>query len=461
MKKDESVGQTVIETVVKRELCVGCGICAGLCPFKNLKMIFNHYGEYTPTYTRDKCEKRCNICLEVCPFSSSKYNEYSIARERYGQEEEVNYQPETGYFLKSYAGHVENKERRLESASGGLATWFLNELLKQKIVDRVICVTPEDSIGKLFKFISTDNIETVYASSKSCYYPVELSSILKEIKDSEFKYAIIGLPCFIKGLRLAMMQIPSLNDHIRLLVGLVCGHAVSRFFAEYLCALAGGDPDSLKRARFRIKDSERAANDFGFRFECAKGQLRDGLIYWSEGMGDAWSRGYFKLNACDYCDDIFAELADIVFMDAWLDGYIQDPRGNNLVVVRTKQAERILNTGVKEGNIYLETVPIEHVKKSQEAVISLKREELAKRLFIKATSDGEVIKKRVEPASTRFLEMLQIRIRKKVTDKSKRQFSKRKRRKEISRFQRELFLLEFALRVVNHLVYRFEAKAQN
>jgi len=71
------------------------------------------------------------------------------------------------------------------------------------------------------------------------------------------------------------------------------------------------------------------ANDFGFSFNCTKGNIKSGTVFWKEGMREVWTNGFFKLNACNFCDDIFAELADVVFMDAWIDPYIYDSKGTN------------------------------------------------------------------------------------------------------------------------------------
>lgn len=38
--------------------------------------------------------------------------------------------------------------------------------------------------------------------------------------------------------------------------------------------------------------------------------------------------------ACDFCDDVFAETADIALGDAWLPEYVQDGNGTNVVVTR-------------------------------------------------------------------------------------------------------------------------------
>ena len=62
---------------------------------------------------------------------------------------------------------------------------------------------------------------------------------------------------------------------------------------------------------------------------------------------------YFKLNPCNYCDDVFAELADVVFMDAWLPKYSKDPLGHSLVINRNKAFTFIFNQISKSQDIYL------------------------------------------------------------------------------------------------------------
>ena len=43
-----------------------------------------------------------------------------------------------------------------------------------------------------------------------------------------------------------------------------------------------------------------------------------------------WHYQYFKHNACNFCDDVFGETADITFMDAWLPEYVRDYKGTSL-----------------------------------------------------------------------------------------------------------------------------------
>lgn len=38
--------QSVITNVVRHDLCIGCGLCAALCPQEALEMAWNQHGEY-------------------------------------------------------------------------------------------------------------------------------------------------------------------------------------------------------------------------------------------------------------------------------------------------------------------------------------------------------------------------------------------------------------------------------
>jgi len=277
-------------------------------------------------------------------------------------------------------GYSNVKEQRAQGASGGVATWLLETLLDQHIVDRVICVGATAEAGKLFQFNVCATSQEIQASSRSCYYPVELSAVVRYVLENEGRYAITGVPCFIKGLRLAMERFPKLRRRIVFLVGTVCAQTQSKLYAEQLCKIRGGDPGSLVKATFRIKDPGRPANDYGFGFECEQGAVRAGSIFFKEGLGEVWLNGYFTPNACHYCDDIFAETADVTFMDAWLPDYQKDPQGHSLILARTPAIADLLRQGAQSQELALTPVPIEALIRSQAGGITRKRKILALRM---------------------------------------------------------------------------------
>jgi coenzyme F420-reducing hydrogenase beta subunit len=391
--------RNVCEVIVKNDFCVGCGICAGICPVHVLEMKLNKYGEYQPVEIKKGCLPKCDLCFRGCPFWNQVDNEDSLAKGAFGNESVIKHRNETGYYIDSFVGYSKVDGHRANGASGGMATWLLETLFTEGFVDHIICVTHNPEPGKLYKFSVINSIEEIRSASRSCYYPVELSAVIDYILTHEGQYAIIGLPCFLKGIRLASRTSVKLKRRITYLLGLVCGQLKSTFFSQYLCALRGGDPKSMDYCQFRIKDSEREANDFGFSFNCTKGNIKSGTVFWKEGMREVWTNGFFKLNACNFCDDIFAELADVVFMDAWIDPYIYDSKGTNIVLCRNKNLSEIFSSGKTNGNIHFDDLPIEKVIKSQQAVIDIKRKQLAQRLRLSKMVDQKYFpQKRIKPS---------------------------------------------------------------
>ena len=93
-------------------------------------------------------------------------------------------------------------EHRPTSASGGVATWLLETLLSNDIVDHVICVAPTGDPERLFEFKVFSTPNEVRTGAGSAYYPIEMSAAIREVLETPGRYAIVGLPCFIKAVRL-------------------------------------------------------------------------------------------------------------------------------------------------------------------------------------------------------------------------------------------------------------------
>lgn len=365
--------RNVCDVIVKNDLCIGCGLCTAICPPKVLRMEFNDLGEYQAIEYKEGCLPNCNLCLEVCPFWDRNENEDGLGNSLFGHEPKMLHQPETGYYLQGFAGYVQVEPYREIGASGGVATWLLENLLTRGMVDYVVCVGSQSNPNQMFKFVVCHTPEEVRAASRSCYYPVELSEVIQYILNNDGRYAVTGLPCFVKGMRLAMRRIPKLRRRIVVICGLVCSQTQSKHYTEYLCKIKGGDPTSLEEVTFRIKDPARPANDYGFRFRSKAGRVKEGSIFFKEGMGELWLNGYFTPTACLFCDDVFAETADITFMDAWLPQYQQDPKGHNLVLVRSKSMLDVLQIGIAAEDLNLKPIGVHEIIKSQQGGLKRKR----------------------------------------------------------------------------------------
>lgn len=374
----------VLKEVVAKGWCVGCGMCAAVCPKNRLEMRWNDRGEYNPT-ERDgcaACNEKCNVCYSVCPAHGNTKNETEIGQQWYGDVEGIEYRAETGFHLASYLGYANRDHLRENGASGGMATWTLETLLESGEVDAVAAVGRTTNPEKFFEFRICNTVEEVRQCSRSAYYPVETSQIIRHILEHEGRYAIIGLPCVCKAIRLAQEKIPKLKKRIRYVLGLTCGHSCSRYFSEYLCALGHGNPYDMREIAFRRKDDpSQPASNHGMNFRTGEGTSeRSGCVRMQHGMGFAYVNGYFQIRGCFYCDDVFAECADATFMDAWLPEYSVQTEGHSILIVRDLRLKERYDTAIDSG-LAIKSLSIDQTIQSQQGVLERKRCQLAKCLI--------------------------------------------------------------------------------
>ena len=383
-----------VDFIVKNDYCIGCGVCAGICPSNNLHMDWSNRGELVP-YSKDSCRENCSMCLGICPFYNHNINQDNIAEDLFSTIPDINYNKNTGYYIECYIGYKKSERDRLRCASGGAATSFLSSLLTENIVDRIIAVGFSNDPDRMFKYKILKSCDEVNLCAGSAYYPVEISEILKIILDekSEDKYAVIALPCVAFSLRLAMKKIPKLNQKIKLIASLTCGQLQNRFNAELMALESGILVEKLSKIEFRKKDKGMPASNF-LQIAIDKEGI-EGIPFPNQELPfHLWNFQYFKHNACNFCDDIFGEVADVTFMDAWLPEYGKEYRGTSMIIARTSLVKRLLE---KYDGLYLKNIDFNLIIKSQRGVINKKRVLLKGRLYKKDRSNSWYPKKRVEP----------------------------------------------------------------
>ena len=351
----------VIDIIVKNELCIGCGICVYSCPSNALKMTWNENGLIIPEQISE-CSLEGN-CLSVCPFNpwpdKEIRTENEIADIFLTNTEQKH--PKIGHYNNIYAGY--SKQFRLEGSSGGIATYILTKLLDLGIVDHVISVRESKKQNNYYEYTISHSKEELLKTSKTKYYPVTLGDVMPKVKELKGKVAIVGVGCFIKAIRLAQYKEPELKEKIPFLVGIICGGVKSKFFTEYLSEKAGVTISNIQQPKYRIKDLNSTAGDYSFGcYNKSDGQLK--TIKMRE-IGDMWGTGMFKANACDFCDDVTTELADISLGDAWINPYFKDGKGTNILVTRSSLAQNLINQGIQTGELVLNELPLETFMDSQ------------------------------------------------------------------------------------------------
>lgn len=401
----------LLETVIEGGYCVGCGACAAISG-SPMKMKLDTEQKLQATIdTSTPSTFSSHAIMSVCPFSSQSLNEDQISQELFSHNGQ--YHQQIGYYLNTYAGYVAEDDYRDRGSSGGMGTWIVTNLLSQGLVDGVIHIhqrhpSPDDP--RLFHYQLSTTVEQVRNGAKSRYYPVEISEVMQLIREQPGRYVIVGIPCFIKAVRLLMRQDQLLAERIKFCVGLICGHLKSTRFAEMLAWQCGIEPNHLLAIDFRKKLPDANANRYGIE---VTGLQIDQIVTHSSPVydlyGTDWGLGFFKYKACDYCDDVVAETADVTVGDAWLPQYVKDSQGTNVVIVRHPIIQKIIECAMTEGKLHMDQISANEAAQSQKSGFQHRREGLAYRLYLTEQQGDWYPQKRVKPSASHLNKNLQAR----------------------------------------------------
>ncbi len=385
--------------VINGGYCIGCGACAVVAP-DHIQICEGPEWQYQAKIDPSIPQELLSTATMVCPFTNQGPNEDILASELY-ECNETSFTDVIGFYRKLYTGHVAEGSFREKCTSGGIITWTLTQLLKRGMVDSIIHVKRDSGSEKLFSYGISSTEEEVLAGAKSRYYPVTLAGVLTVVKANPGRYALVGPPCFIKSARKLEAIDPALKKNILFHIGIVCGHLKTKAFTDLFGWQVGIHPGEVRDIDFRVKLPEQRSCDYGVRVTGPDG-VESQLIA-RECFGTNWGHNFFKYEACDYCDDIFSETADLTVGDAWLQEFFSESRGTSVVVVRSSALNQILDEGVLAGQLSLQESSVDQICRSQAGGIRHRRQGLQYRLYIKSKRKRWVPQKRVPESKPQLI----------------------------------------------------------
>ncbi|WP_298582726.1 Coenzyme F420 hydrogenase/dehydrogenase, beta subunit C-terminal domain [uncultured Kocuria sp.] len=380
-----------ISKVVANDCCIGCGGC-GVSTGGGAKVFFNEIGLFQADVHGMEPDSLA-IASQVCPWADESEDETAMAARLFdpalAKDERI------GMYRSTMAARVVEQERVEGSSSGGMTSWVAQRLLEEGLVDGVIHVGGAAG-DKLFEYRVSTTVDEIITHRKSMYYSVSFAEVLESIRGDGRRYAFVGIPCFVKAVRSLAEIDATLQEQIIYYLGLVCGHLKSSAYAESMAWQLGVEPDAIGQVDFRIKNPKAGSRGYQFGVR-AIGEDNYKTSSPMELVGGSWGHSVFQPNACNFCDDIYAETADVVFADAWLPKYEADWRGHNIVVTRNEVIDEIISNGFTSGLLEVEPLEVDAVAKAQAGNYRHRRLGLRARLMDDIKSGRWVPRKRVIP----------------------------------------------------------------
>ena len=406
-----------IKEVIDNDYCIGCGTCVAIAPETFETYLDFKTGQIKAKYKTQSNHQDWAHADGVCPFSSASLNEDEIAGiYKYNG---VKYNERIGHYQSIYVSRVSDSNIYKKASSGGIIRWLLKTLLNEGNVSSVICVVPGEG-RSLFKYAILNSVDDVINSATSSYYPIEWSDILSIVEKIEKPIAITGLPCFIKALK-NYIRVKGLKQSHFITIGLICGHLKSTFYAFMLAEQLNIRPSDLRSINFRKKIPNTLANNKGVAVSSTQNNSKEGVVTTVKQLfGTDYGFGLFKYKACDFCDDVFAETADVVVGDAWIPKYLN--QGNSLIVTRSSLIDGLIREYTKKGELFTDSVTEIEAISSQDAGLRHRKDTISYRLYLEKKKKKKWVPLKRSYAHNRFsirtklIQRLRILAREKSTE---------------------------------------------
>lgn len=200
--------------------------------------------------------------------------------------------------------------------------------------------------------------DEIISAAKSKYCPVPANIALKEILKEEGKFAVVGLPCHIHGIRKAEAVNKKLKEKIALHLGILCGHSDTFSETEFIL-----QKYAIKKEHVVQLDYRGQGWPGSMSIHLRNGMVRS--IPYEEYINLHGLR-FFMPGRCNLCADSISKLSDITFMDAWLPEIVaQDNTGKSIIVSRTRAGEALCQSAKLKRVIELEEITSNKVAQSQ------------------------------------------------------------------------------------------------
>lgn len=313
------MGCNTVKYITNNNLCCGCGMCKGICPRDCISWVYKD-GLYLPHIDETKCIN-CGLCKSVCPGFGHIYEPKKNAAETI-----------VGNVTACFNAWSKNSNLRHVSASGGVVSAMVRELLELGSYDGAFCLDSYDYHSRLrTRLYTAEEVSACWETSnapKSRYLPVSHENAVKYMKEhGNARLVFVGTSCAVRGLQAAVKKL-NLDRSQYLFIGLFCDKVFNYNVLSYFeDTYASGR--KVKALHFKNKESGGWPGNMKFYPDM-------GEPFYVPLEERAKAKSYFMPECCLYCVDKLNVCADISLGDNYT-GIDASPLGSNSVIVRTQE----------------------------------------------------------------------------------------------------------------------------
>jgi len=304
----------------------------------------------------------CGLCRKVCPGAEVDFaglNSQFIGEKHPGDI--------LGSFRTCWYAHANDLDIRYRAASGGVATTLLLHALDAGAIDGAVVTRMSAANPLQTESILTHKRNEIRSCRGSKYCPSSLGHALREAAAADGRFAVVGLPCQIHGVRKWQAVSSRMREKFPLLFGIFCCNNNTGHGTIFFLKKQGIDPKDVAEIRYRGKGwpgviTVRLRNGSVLLF-------RRGTTEPSPTRRRVLSSAFhfdFMMRRCLLCADLMADLADISFADPWNPEMLKKEKlGRTMLVVRTPAGESVLESAALQGLIERDAIGADVVRTSQ------------------------------------------------------------------------------------------------
>ncbi len=352
-------------------MCCGCGTCAGICP-RNAIIMQVSDGLFVPKVDEANCSG-CGLCVKSCPGVAVDFE--SLQHQVFGEKPS---DVDVGYALSCHVGYASDSCIRESSTSGGVISQLLIFALERKLIDGAVVTRMRKDNALIPEAFIARSREEILEAANSKYCPVATNVCINEILKTQGRYAVVGLPCHLEGMRKAEALSPVLKQRVVLHLGLLCSHTVDFAGIYFLMKKIGVKNGDVQKIAYR-------GNGWpGFlSVETKDGShVKMPLVGSWHAYWPLFSSFFFTPMRCTMCPDQAAEFADLSFGDAWLPELKREKYGTSIIISRTSGGQNLIDLAQQSGVLVLVPAGLEKVMQSQFVNMVFKKQDLPSRLTL-------------------------------------------------------------------------------